>query len=154
MTSAITDLDALFNANLDDIDDLPPVGCPPTGCYNLLVSATREASKESGNEFVKFSYEVTAINEVKNPEEANQAAVGMKFTEFFSPFKKDGTPNEWGQKFLKQAIKPFAEHFGARSFGEALAQINKIEVMAVLVRVVDKKDDTKINARLSDVTIL
>ena len=154
MTAAITDMDALFDADMDAIEDLPPVGVPPTGCYNLLVSASREVSKESGNEFVKFSYEVTAINEVKNPEEANQAAVGMKFTEFFSPFKKDGTPNEWGQKFMKQAIKPFAEHFGVRSFGEALAQINKVEVMAVLVRVADKKDPDRISARLSDVTIL
>lgn len=154
MTAAISDMDALFDASLDSIDDLPPVGCPPSGCYNLLVTASREISKDSGNEYVKFSYEVTAVNEVKNPEEESQAAVGMKWNEIFSPFKKDGTANEWGQKFMKAAIQPFAAHFGSSSFGEAIAQINKVEVMAVLSRVVDKKDPDRISARLKDVTIL
>ena len=33
------DMDALMNASMDEIDDLPPIGVPPTGHYNLLVSA-------------------------------------------------------------------------------------------------------------------
>lgn len=154
MTAAITDMDALFNSTMDSIEDLPPVGCPPTGCYNLLATATREVSKESGNEYVRFQYEVTAINEVKNPEEESQAAVGMKWSEIFSPFKKDGTANEWGQKFMKQAIQPFAAHFGSATFGEAIEAINKVEVMATLVRTQDKKDAERFNARLSNVTVL
>lgn len=148
------DLDALMDAGMDSIEDLPPVGVPPTGAYNLLVTASREAGKESGNEYIKFSYEVTDVLEVKNPDEAKEAAVGMKFTEFFSPFKKDGTPNEWGMKFMKQAIKPFAEHFGAHFFGEALGLIDKVEVMATLIRVTDKKDPDRVSARFSSITIL
>lgn len=154
MTASISDMDALFDASLDSIEDLPPVGVPPSGCYNLLVTATREVSKDTGNEFVKFAYEVTAVNEVKNPGEETQAAVGMKWNEIFAPFKKDGTPNEWGIKFMKAAIAPFAAHFGSKSVGDAVAQINKVEVMAVLTRVADKKDPERISARLKDVTVL
>ena len=99
---AFADLDSLMDASMDDIDDLPPVGVPPTGHYNLLITASREAS-QAGSEYIKFSYEVEAVNEVKDAAEESQAAVGMKFTQIFSPFKKDGTVNEYGLGFLKEA---------------------------------------------------
>ena len=78
----------------------------------------------------------------------------MKWSEVFSPFKKDGTPNDWGMKFLKAAVQPFATHFGATSFGAAIEAINNVEIMAVVTRSVDKKDPDRMNARLKDVNIL
>ena len=78
----------------------------------------------------------------------------MSFIEFFSPMKKDGTVNEWGMKFLKQAMQPFAAEFGGSSFSAVLASINNVSIAASLVRVQDKKDETRFNARLSDVIIL
>ena len=148
-----TNFDDLMDMNMDNIEDLPPVGVPPTGHYNLLVTASREAS-QSGGEFIKFAYTVEGVNEVKNPGEEAQAAVGMSFTEFFSPLKKDGTTNEWGMKFLKQAMQPFAAEFGGSSFSEVLASIDKVSIAASLVRTVDKKDESRFNFRLSDVIIL
>ena len=148
-----TNFDDLMDMGMDQIEDLPPVGVPPTGHYNFLVTATREA-KDGGNEFIKFAYKVESVNEVKNPAEQDQAAVGMSFIEFFSPLKKDGTVNEWGMKFLKQAMQPFAAEFGGSSFSEVLASINNVSIAASLVRVQDKKDETRFNARLSDVIIL
>ena len=86
--AAFTDFDSLLNSSMDDLDDLPPVGVPPTGHYTLVVSAERVTPTEAGkNEYIKFSYEVEAINEVKTPEEESQAAAGMKFSQTFSPFK-------------------------------------------------------------------
>ena len=148
-----TKFDDLMDLSMADIEDLPPVGVPPTGHYNLLVTASREAS-QAGGEFIKFAYTVEAVNEVKNPSEESQAAAGMSFPEFFSPLKKDGTTNEWGMKFLKQAMAPFAAHFGGSSFSEVLASINKVSIAASLVRTVDKKDETRFQFRLSDVIIL
>lgn len=148
-----TNFDDLMNMSMDEIEDLPPMGVPPTGHYNLLVTATRE-EREGGNEYIKFNYVVEAVNEVKNPSEANQAAVGMSFTEFFSPLKKDGTVNDFGMKFLKQAMQPFAAHFGGTSFEEVLGNINKVSIAATLVRYADKKDDSRFNFRLSDVIVL
>ena len=152
--AAFQDLDALMNASMDDIDDLPPVGVPPTGHYGLIVTATREASETSGNEYIKFSYEVESVNEVKDPEEEKQAAVGQKFTQIFSPFKKDGTVNEFGLGYLKEACAPFAAHFGTTTMGAAIASIDKVSVAATLVRKQDKKDKERFNFALRDVVIL
>lgn len=153
--AAFTDFDSLLNSSMDDLDDLPPVGVPPTGHYTLVVSAERVTPTEAGkNEYIKFSYEVEAVNEVKNPEEESQAAAGMKFTQSFSPFKKDGTVNDFGVGFLKEAIAPFAAHFGTRGIGEALQAINKVTVAASLIRKQDRKDPERFNFSLKDVVVL
>lgn len=153
--AAFTDFDSLLNASMDDLDDLPPVGVPPTGHYTLVVTAERVTPTEPDkNEYIKFSYEVEAVNEVKNPEEESQAAAGMKFSQIFSPFKKDGTVNDFGVGFLKEAIAPFAAHFGTRGIGEALQAINKVTVAASLIRKQDRKDPERFNFSLKDVVVL
>ena len=153
--AAFTDFDSLLNSSMDDLDDLPPVGVPPTGHYTLVVSAERVTPAEAGkNEYIKFSYEVEAVNEVKNAEEESQAAAGMKFSQIFSPFKKDGTVNDFGVGFLKEAIAPFAAHFGTRGIGEALQAINKVTVAASLIRKQDRKDPERFNFSLKDVVVL
>lgn len=148
-----TNFEDLMDMQMDAVEDLPPMGVPPTGHYNLLVTASREA-RDEGNEYIKFSYTIESVNEVKNPAEETQAAVGMKFTEFFSPLKKDGTVNEFGMKFLKQTMAPFAAHFGGSSFSDVLANIDKVSIAASLVRVKDKNDSDRFNFRLSDVIVL
>lgn len=155
MTQAVfEDLSALLDASMDDIADLPPTGVPPAGHYRLSVTASRERSDKSGSEYFKFSYEVLEVGELKNPEEAGEVAVGMKFSQMFSPFKKDGTPNEFGMGFLKEAVAPFAAHFGITRLGEALSQINQVQVSAVLTRRRDKKDEERWNFNLKDVVVL
>jgi hypothetical protein len=151
---AIRDLDSLMDASMDDIDDLPPVGVPPSGHYNLLVTAERKENKEKTSEYIQFSYEVEAINEVKDSAEEAQAAVGMKFSQMFSPIKKDGTINEFGIGFLKEAVAPFSAHFGTTKMGDTIAQINKISVAASLTRRVDKRDADRFNFNLKDVVVL
>ena len=150
---AFADLDSLMDASMDDIDDLPPVGVPPTGHYNMLITASREAS-QAGSEYINFSYEVEAVNEVKDAAEESQAAVGMKFNQIFSPFKKDGTVNEYGLGFLKEACAPFAAHFGTAKMGDTIAQIDKISVAASLARRKDKKDPDRWNFSIKDVVVL
>lgn len=150
---SMNEFDQLMNMAMDDVEDLPPIGIPPTGHYNFTVTATRE-SKDGGNEFVKFTYTVDAVNEVKNTAERDQAAVGMNFVEFFSPLKKDGTRNEWGMKFLKATVQPYASHFNTTNFNKTIAAINSVAVAATLVRTVDKKDSDRFNFRLADVVIL
>lgn len=145
--------DSIMDMTMDSVEDLPPIGVPPTGHYNLLVSASRER-RDDGGEYIKFSYTVESVNEVKNPDEQSQAAVGQNFVEFFSPLKKDGTTNDFGLKFLKQAMQPFALQFGGSSFMEVLQSIDKISVAASLTRVKDKKDADRFNFRLADVIIL
>jgi len=153
-SAAFDNLDAVLDAAMDDIDDLPPVGVPPSGHYNLEVTATREQNKEKTGEFIKFEYKVLAVNELKNPEEAEGAAEGMKFSNIFSPIKKDGTVNEWGLGFLKEAVAPFSAHFGTTKMGETIAQINQVCIAATLTRKQNKKDEDRFDFSLKDVVVL
>jgi hypothetical protein len=149
------DIDSLMDAAMDDLEDLPPVGVPPTGHYNLCVSAERKQStKDGGGEYFQFSYVVEAINEVKDGLEEAQAAVGQKFSQMFSPLKKDGTVNEWGVGFLKEAVAPFSAHFGTPKMGETILAIQNVTIAASLVRTVDKKDAERFNFKLKDVVVL
>jgi len=153
--AAFQDLDSLMGALMNDLDDLPPVGVPPTGHYNLRVSAERVDPEEAGkNSYIKFSYEVEAVNEVKTPEEESEAATGMKFSQLFSPFKKDGSPNEYGIGFLKEACAPFAAHFNTEKLGDTIAAIDKVSIAATLVRKKDKRDADRWNFNLKDVVVL
>ena len=147
-------IDSLLDASMDDIEDLPPIGVPPTGHYNLEVTATREQSQDKKSEYIKFSYVVLAVNELKNEEERGDAAEGMKFDNIFSPVKKDGTANTLSIGLLKQSLAPFAEHFGTKQIGETIGNINKITVAASLVRRADKQDPDRYRFALKDVVIL
>lgn len=149
----MSSFDDLMDMSMDSIEDLPPIGVPPTGHYNLLVTASRD-SKDGGNEFIKFAYTVESINEVKNSAEESQAAIGQTFVEFFSPLKKDGTRNEFGMQYLKQAMAPFAAHFGGGNFATVLESIDKVSIAATLTRIKDKKDADRFNFRLADVVVL
>lgn len=153
--STINNIDDLFSASMDDIADLPPVGVPPSGHYNLLVSAARKQSeKEGGGEYILINFKVTAVNEVKDPAEAEQAAIGMQFSNMTSPVTKEGKVNEYGMGILKELVAPFAAHFGSANFGEAILAMDKVECCATLKRTQDKKDKERFNFRLSDITVL
>jgi hypothetical protein len=127
---------------------------PPSGHYNLEVSADRKAGKDGKQDFIVVNFKVTAVNEVKDPMEAEQAAVGMQFSNITSPMTKEGKVNEYGMGILKEIIMPFAAHFGSSNFGEAIQAMDKVECCATLKRTVDKKDAERFNFRLSDITVL
>lgn len=152
--AALTDFDALMDASMDDIDDLPPIGVPPTGNYTLEVSATREQSSNGGGEYIKFAYLIKEVNEVKNAEEAAEVAVDQKFMEMFSPFKKDKSVNEIGMGMLKERLVPFSAHFGTPKVGETLTNLTSVQVVASLVRQADRKEEGRFRFFLKDVTIL
>jgi hypothetical protein len=150
---ALADFDALMNASMDDIDDLPPIGVPPTGSYDLEVTATREKS-DKGSEYIKFSYLIKNVNEVKNPDEAGECAADQKFMEMFSPFKKDGTINEIGMGMLKERVAVFSAFFETPKIGDTLEQIKSVAIVATLTRRADKREEGRFNFMLKDVTIV
>lgn len=147
-------MDELLDASMDDLADLPAMGVPPTGSYLLNVTASREQPKEGkGNEYIKFEYTVVEIQEVKHEEELNDVKVEQKFTTMFSPFKKDGTINDTGIGYMKKALEPFAQHYGTKGLGDTIANIKDCLISASLVRVQDKNDETRFNARFKDVVV-
>lgn len=148
------DIDSLLSADMDDLMDLPPMGVPPSGHYNLDVTASREKGKDGKQDYFKFEYVVTAINELAPDSDPTEVKVDQKFSEMFSPIKKDGSVNEFGIGFMKERLKPFAAHFGTTGVGGTLSQVKRVAIAASLVRIPAKKEGERDSMKLENVTIL
>lgn len=150
------DLDALLDASMDDLDDLPPIGVPPSGHYNLTVTFDiEEIDGEKGKKSVPTaSYVVDVINELKDPEELTEVAVGQQFKEFFHTMKRDGTPNKFGMGTLKSRLQVYQERFGTSKVGELIKEVKQIQVAATVIRKVNRKNEDQFNMNLKDVVIL
>ena len=147
-------MQSLLGAQMDDIDDLPPIGVPPSGHYDLDVTCTLEDNAEKTGQYFKFSYEVVNINQLANEEERAEVSVGTKFTDRVSPFKKDGTVNEFGMGKLKEMVAPYAASFGETNLGEAVQKIKAVRITTELARRVDRKDPERWNFNLKNVVVL
>lgn len=152
--SQFTDMDALMNAAMDDLPDLPPYGVPPSGHYNFEVTVALEDNKDKTGQYFAWNYEVTAINEVKEEPGDEPVKVGTKFMEPISPFKKDKTVNEFGVGVLKERVAPYAAHFGTAGIGETVRMIDKVTIAAELVRRPDRNDPERHRFSLKNVVVL
>lgn len=157
MSDALFDnLDDLLSASMDDLDDLPPIGVPPSGHYNLTCSfdirKIGEGDKEK--EVVCADYVVDAVNELKDQTEADEVKPGQKFTEFFHLTKKDGTKNVFGIGTLKERLKPYAERFNTTNIGELVKEVKQVAIAATVVRRANKKNEDQYNMNLKDVVVL
>lgn len=155
-SALFANLDALLDASMDDLDDLPPVGVPPTGHYNLTVTfGIKEIGEgESKKEVICAEYCVDAVNELKDEAEASEVAVGQKFMEFFHITKRDGTPNTFGIGKLKESLKPFVERAGTSNIRELINTVNQWAITAELKRKVNPKNEDQFNMSLKNVVLL
>ena len=150
----LTSLDALLGAMMDDLDDLPPMGVPPSGHYNLTMTFDIKKVGDDNKEVIAAEYTVDAINELKDEAERGDVAVGMKFTEFFHVKKKDGSTNTFGIGKLKQRLAPFASLTEDRSVGGVINAVKQIAVAATIKRTVNKKNEDQFNVDLKDIVVL
>lgn len=150
----VTNIDVLLGAMMDDLDDLPPQGVPPSGHYNLNVTFTIETIGDDNKQVIAAKYEVLAINELKDEADAPDVAVGQQFMEFFYTTKKDGSANTFGVGKLKQRLMPFKEVTGGATVGDILQGVKGIAVAASLKRTVNKKNEDQFNMDLKDMIVL
>jgi hypothetical protein len=149
-----TDLDALLNAGMEDLDDLPPMGVPPSGHYNLELTIARDTVGDQNTEVLKATFTVEEVNELKNPDEAGEVAKGQVFKEFFFPVKKNGDANPYGIAALKERLKPFVGPAGTGNISALVAFCDHVHIAATVRRTVNKKNEDQWNMRLSDVVLL
>ena len=147
-------LDALLDASMDDLDDLPPVGVPPSGHYNLTVTFGLKEIGEEKKEVICAEYVVDAVNELKNEDEASEVAPGQSFMEFFHITKRDGTPNTYGIGKLKESLKPYVERAGTSNIRELINTVNQWAITASLKRKQNPKNEDMFNMQLKDVILL
>lgn len=134
----------LLNTDLNDLADLAGFDVPNNGYYKLSVDAS---TKEINNKpAVVLDYEVVEVLEMADPT-ATPPITGTKFGETFF------LDNEFGVGNMKKALKPFADAFGVGNISALLEQIKGVSVFATVKQQADKKDTSKIYARVSGTTL-
>jgi len=153
----LDDINSLLDATMDDLDDLPPVGVPPSGHYNLTVSFGIEKVKEGTKdekEVPVARYVIDAINELKDEDERGDVAVGQQFMEYFYLKKKDGEKNTFGIGTLKERLKPHAERFGTANIGQLIEHVKQVSITASIRRTQNKKNEDQYNMQMKDIVLL
>jgi hypothetical protein len=148
------DIDTLLNASMDDLDDLPPVGAPPSGHYNLTTTFSLEEVGDDKRQVIFAKYVVDAINELKNEDEASEVQVGQEFREGFYVTKKNGERNTFGIGTLKERLAPHSVQRGIVNIGELINEVKQVQIAATVKRTVNKKDPDNYNLSLKDIIIL
>lgn len=143
--STFNSIDDLFNANLDDLADLPSFETPPPGSYILTVSA--DSKKINNKDAVEAAFEVVETVELKDST-SKAVPVGTKFsTAFF-------LDNEFAVGNLKKFLAPFSVHFGNQDIGRLIRDdIKNITIAAVVKNRKDKTDPEKVYADVVNITV-
>lgn len=134
-------LDSLLNEDLGNLADLAGFSVPNNGHYKLAVTAsTKEINSKPA---VVFDYEVLEVMEMADAT-ATPPVIGDKFGEAFF------IDNEFGVGQLKKSLAPYGDAFGTTNIGALLEQIQGVSIYGTVKRRIDKKDETKIYASVSN----
>jgi hypothetical protein len=152
--SALSTTDALLDAMMMDLPDLPPMGVPPSGHYNLECTFGVQTIGDENKEVITASWKVIAINELNDESERSGVAEGQQFTEFFFPAKKDKSPNTVSIGKLKQRLQPFVGPSGEASVRGIIGWVKSINVAATVKRTVNKKNEDQFNVDVKDIVVL
>jgi len=126
------DIDALMDGTLDDMADLPEFRPFPVGTYSAQFSILNDPKKSKLVYFVKLK--VLETVELADATEA-PLEVGAE-----AQVRYD-LSNEYGQGAFKKLLKVLADHFGAKSNRELVAEAaNPIDVVVVTKHNVNKKN--------------
>lgn len=142
-------------AALDDIEsleDIPPIAVPPTGVYILEMTLEPKAldiktGVKAGTTIqgLEFKYKLLAKVSVKNPAQEQEIVIGQSFNEF-----TELTPDRL--KWHKEKLQAMQAMTGTKGLVELVAAFSKpIKVQATVKRTVDKNDEDKQYANVTDV---
>lgn len=115
--------DALLDANLDDLADLPEFADFPAGVHRCSVAI---AKKEiNGKPYMEVKLTGIETVELSKPEEDKPISAGQSSSSLYS------LENPYGQGAFKKLIAPLAAHLGVSSLRDLIEQIGGTEVEAV-----------------------
>lgn len=159
--AAFGDMSDLLNANMDDLEALPPLAVPPSGHYTLRVVA--ETANKEGKEYIATKFSVISVNEVKDAAEADDVKPGQMFNNSTYLRKKDGTTNTTAIAAFRTFLDPFKIALfpdQAVTVGELMSRLaDGVDISASLTRTA-RRDPTgevledQYNFRLKDVTVI
>lgn len=141
----------ILNADMDDLEDLPPMGVPPSGNYLIEVTTEVTTAGDENKPVVKAHYLINAVNQLTDETEAAEVAPGQTFTEFFFLLKKDGTPNKFAIGYMKKRLAPFASMAATTGVRDVIEAVNKVHANITIKRRRDKKDPDNFRFDLTDI---
>lgn len=115
--------DALLDANLDDLADLPAFENFPRGVHRCTVSVTQKSINDKPMMEVKLTGIETV--ELAAPEEDKPISAGQVSSSLYD------LTNEYAQGAFKKLISPLAAHLGVTSIRDLMEQVEGTEVEAV-----------------------
>jgi len=140
-------MDALLDGTLDDLADIPEIRVYPVGAHKVRINwklnhtidgVFNEKGKESSGlkKFVQLS--CVAIETVELPPGSTDVPLepGVPMQQLYD------LTNQWAQGAFKNIMKALAQHYGAKSNRELLADSEGAEVV---ITVKHRKDKTKKN---------
>lgn len=147
-------LEDLFDADIEDIADLPAFETPPPGAYLLRVStSTKEINDKPA---VVADFEVVETVELKIQDESDKKyrAPVKEGTKFGVAFIL-GHPVSEGR--LKQFLVPFAEHFGVKGKGSigilVRDTVKEVTIAATITNRADKEDPEIVYAGVKNIQV-
>lgn len=140
-----SDLDALLDLTLDDIEDLPSFEPFTPGSYKVTV--TLDTKEVNGHPSVEMELKLLEVVEVVDGT-AKAPAVGDTSSILFM------LDNEFGLGKLKAAVAPIAEALGVASIRDAVEACKDVECAVVLTARKDKNDASKVYQGIAEIYIL
>ena len=136
MSEAATsiNLNNLFDATMDQIEDAPEFITPPNGAYKVLVKSV-ERKENKGKNFVRFLYEVQEVVQLTGPVAPGENPPVPK-SMFSEQFNIDGE----GIKYLKRHVKEVWKNYPQMGLGSLLKAIEG-QSYGVVVKQRNYKDD-------------
>ena len=132
------DIDAMLDGTLDDLADLPEFKPYPAGTHAVILTIVdKTAEKDRVNKHPGFEVKMKAVEtlELANSDDTPLAA-GAETSVLYL------LDNPIGQGSFKKLLASAAEHFGAKSNRELIADLNGATV-AVVTRQRQNKDKTQ-----------
>lgn len=115
--------DALLDANLDDLADLPEFADFPAGVHRCTVGISKK--EINGKPYMEVKLTGVETVELSKPEEDKPISAGQTSSALYS------LENEFGQGAFKKLVAPLAAHLGVSSIRELVEQVPGTEVEAV-----------------------
>lgn len=127
-------IDSLLDGTLDDLADVPEFKPFPAGAHKVVLTITQKEI----NKHPAFEIGMKAVEtlELANPSDDQPLVPGATTSVAYM------MDNELGQGNFKKILKAAAEHFGAKSNRDLIADLQNCECM-VVTKVRQNKDKTQ-----------
>jgi hypothetical protein len=138
-------MNALLDATLDDIADLPEFKNYPIGAHKVL--ATFTTKQIAGKDAIELSFKYQECMGLADENDAAPAAGDTCSTMFM-------LDNEFGQGNFKKCAKPFAEALGFRTLRDIIEGVKDVECVILTGLRADKNDKEKLYMQVKEIQVV